>query len=197
MIHPDTELRLISKEMGFGIFATKPIPKGTVIWIQDAFDIVLTPDAVDRLPPLLKRIVDVYAYGQPNGNMVVAWDYGRYMNHSCEPSTVSVGSLCDIAAKDIKAGDELTGDYATMNLDHLTKCGCGAKTCRGAIKAADLKQIGPRIDSMAREAVALAKTVPQVLFDVANDADRKRVMAIASGKEACPSCMENLPPGVV
>ena len=32
MIHPDTELRFISPEIGFGVFATKLIPQGTITW---------------------------------------------------------------------------------------------------------------------------------------------------------------------
>ena len=38
MIHTDTELRFVSPEMGFGVFATKLIPRGTLTWVRDDLD---------------------------------------------------------------------------------------------------------------------------------------------------------------
>lgn len=35
MIHPDTEVRFINPEKGYGLVATKFIPKGTITWVQD------------------------------------------------------------------------------------------------------------------------------------------------------------------
>ena len=41
MIHPHTELRFINEQMGFGVFATQFIPKGTIIWALDELDQIL------------------------------------------------------------------------------------------------------------------------------------------------------------
>jgi len=35
MIHPDTEVRFINDEIGYGVVAKKLIPKGTITWVQD------------------------------------------------------------------------------------------------------------------------------------------------------------------
>ena len=43
MIHPDTELRFVSKEVGYGVFATNLLPKGTILFARDKLDLVLTP----------------------------------------------------------------------------------------------------------------------------------------------------------
>jgi hypothetical protein len=40
LIHPDSELRFINPVMGYGLFATKTIPKGTVTWVGDPLDLV-------------------------------------------------------------------------------------------------------------------------------------------------------------
>ena len=32
MIHPSTELRFINDEIGYGVVATRFIPKGTIVW---------------------------------------------------------------------------------------------------------------------------------------------------------------------
>lgn len=38
MIHPDTEIKFIDKEIGPGLVAKKLIPKGTITWAMDEFD---------------------------------------------------------------------------------------------------------------------------------------------------------------
>lgn len=35
MIHPDTELRFINPEIGYGVFATQFIPRGTITWVRE------------------------------------------------------------------------------------------------------------------------------------------------------------------
>ena len=39
MLHPDTELRVVSADIGFGVFATALIPKGTIVYIKDPLEI--------------------------------------------------------------------------------------------------------------------------------------------------------------
>ena len=43
-----------------------------------------------------------------NGSMVVCWDHARFMNHSCDPTSIGVGSGFEIARHDVRRGDELT-----------------------------------------------------------------------------------------
>ncbi len=38
MMHPHSELRFINESIGYGVFATKFIPKGTITWILDELD---------------------------------------------------------------------------------------------------------------------------------------------------------------
>ena len=38
MIHPDTELRHVNEKIGYGVFATKPIHKGTISWVCGNLD---------------------------------------------------------------------------------------------------------------------------------------------------------------
>ena len=44
MLHPNTEVRRIDSEIGFGVFASGFIPKGTVTWGRDELEIAVTPD---------------------------------------------------------------------------------------------------------------------------------------------------------
>ena len=51
MIHPDTELRFINREIGFGVVATRLIRRGTIIWVRDELDQVLPPPSWPDSPP--------------------------------------------------------------------------------------------------------------------------------------------------
>lgn len=57
--------------------------------------------------------------------------------HSCDPNMAcDMSTLTFTARRDIKAGEFLTMDYETTE-DELFRsftCGCGAETCRGAIR---------------------------------------------------------------
>jgi hypothetical protein len=44
MIHPNTELRFISPEVGYGVVAREFIPKGTITWVLDELDREFTPE---------------------------------------------------------------------------------------------------------------------------------------------------------
>src|SRR4051812_43573751 len=60
MIHPDTELRFISPEKGYGVVATKLIPKGAITWAFDALDHKYTDAQVARMEPPYQAILDKY-----------------------------------------------------------------------------------------------------------------------------------------
>ncbi len=74
-------------------------------------------------------------------NLEPAWPF-RLLNHSCEPNCElmlwkyrqvkgkKIRRLWVSAIRDIKAGEELTIDYA-WPADAAVRCLCGASTCRG------------------------------------------------------------------
>jgi hypothetical protein len=51
MIHPDTELQFINDKIGYGVVATKLIPKGTITWALDKLDRIFSPEEVRKLDP--------------------------------------------------------------------------------------------------------------------------------------------------
>lgn len=67
--------------------------------------------------------------------------YGPFMNHACEPNCGFrillaprvVATL--VAIRDIRAGEELSFDYATIARDDPWRmaCSCGSPRCRGTI----------------------------------------------------------------
>lgn len=61
----------------------------------------------------------------------------QYLNHSCEPNVGVLGFFDFVAMRDIKAGEELTTDYAMQDDSNWLvpggKCLCEAQNCRGVI----------------------------------------------------------------
>lgn len=195
MIHPATELRFISEEVGYGVFATQRIPRGTLVWVLDAFDRVLTPDEVRELPPVLRSVAEKYSYVTAEGMFVFCWDFGRYMNHSCAPASSGVGEAFEIAIRDIEPGDELTCEYGTLNLIEPLACTCGATTCRGVISGDDVDRLYEQWDEEARTSFRLGLKLPQPLLPYVKIGPRDQPLldALLTGSEVeVPSVREYL-----
>jgi hypothetical protein len=184
MLHPDTELRFISPEIGLGPIATRFIPRGTIAWVLDRFDIILTPDELAALPPPYARIADRYSYLDPSGNSILCWDNGRYMNHHCEPAVRGVTPQFQITVRDVHPGEELTCEYAECNITSLN-CRCGSKLCRGNITATDLVKYADAWDIEVRAALAESRRVAQPLVEYL--VEPESVREIIEGRVKPPS----------
>ena len=46
MIHPKTELRFVNDDIGYGVFATEFIPKGTILYVKDELEIKVSKNKV-------------------------------------------------------------------------------------------------------------------------------------------------------
>jgi SET domain-containing protein len=61
-----------------------------------------------------------------------------FINHSCEPNVGFKGNIVLAAMRDVRAGDELTTDYALFDdSDVEMTCQCGTPSCRGTISGRD------------------------------------------------------------
>ncbi len=169
MVHPDTELRYASASTGRGVFATRPIPRGTITWALDALDQTFTPARVVALPAYARAVLDIYAYRDSAGRFVLCWDHARFFNHHCEANCLSVGYEFEMAVRDIDAGEELTDDYGTLNLTEPFACSCGSSECRRVLLPDDMVRCGDRWNALARDAFFQIPHVPQPLWDVVAD----------------------------
>ncbi|MGB5553671.1 MAG: SET domain-containing protein [Flavobacteriaceae bacterium] len=116
MIHPHTELRFISPEIGHGVVATKFIPAGTITWALDKLDREFTPEDVSNMDQLYQDILDFYTYRNNKGNFVLCWDNGRYVNHSFNSNCLTTAYDFEVAIRDIQPGEQLTDDYGYLNI---------------------------------------------------------------------------------
>jgi len=104
-----TEVRA-SKIQGVGLFATKPIRKGTVIWeYTEGFDQQFTLKQFERFPKRLQAFIDRYAF-EDGKYLILCVDNARFFNHSKQANTYSVGEVT-VAKRNIRKGEELTSNY--------------------------------------------------------------------------------------
>ncbi|HWA04836.1 MAG TPA: SET domain-containing protein-lysine N-methyltransferase [Rhizomicrobium sp.] len=67
------------------------------------------------------------------------------LNHSCDANAWLDGDVVLVARRDIEAGEEITLDQGTWNIDEdeyvwdQDGCSCGAPVCRGVLTANDWK----------------------------------------------------------
>ncbi len=192
MIHPHTELRSAGEGVGYGLFATRLIPKGTITWVQDALDIVLTPAQVSELGDGHRAILDRYAFVDAEGLSILCWDFGRFLNHSCSPNCLCFGDLVDVAGRDILPGEQLTCDYGLLNGEETFTCLCGAPGCLGRADRQAFECRAPEVDRVVLTLLPLIAKLDQPLKPFLNPDHAARLAAILNGTEPVPSCLVNL-----
>ena len=186
-MHPATELRFLSPEIGYGVFAVERIPIGTITWTSDPLDQRLTPGQLDKLPPQCAEAVRKYGYVDSRGIYVLCWDHGRYVNHSCEPNCLSAGFQFEFAIRDIAEGEQLTDDYGLMNLPAPMRCRCGMKGCRQVIGKKEEYDIYTNLwDQLVGKAFPSIGSVDQPLWPLVGCA--AEIEAVLRGEREIPSC---------
>lgn len=120
-----------------GAFATRLIPRGTIVWVRDTLDRAIRPQELARMPDIQRDRTLHFGFFDRHGDLILAWDQTRYVNHDCEPSCISPGYEFELAVRDIRPGEQLTNDYATLNLTRGFECACGSAGCRGRFDPRD------------------------------------------------------------
>jgi hypothetical protein len=189
MIHPNTELRFINPKIGYGVVATRLIPRGTITWVRDDFDQAFTTAQVERMPPPYREIMDKYSFVDPLGDHVLCWDLARYVNHSCRPNCLCAGYDFEVAVRDIHPGEELTEDYGTLNLDADFYCSCDIEGCRRVIKPDDPVHFAAIWDATVAEVFPRINMVEQPLWPLVKE--KKEIEQVLSGEAHLASGLLN------
>lgn len=98
---------------GIGLFADQFIPKGTVTWeFEEKFDTTFLEEDIESLPDFAQKNFLKYAYYDFDLNKyVLCADDQRFINHSSDNFNILSKPRVDVAARDIKQGEELLCDY--------------------------------------------------------------------------------------
>jgi hypothetical protein len=170
MIHPHTEVRFINDAIGYGVFATQSIPKGTIIWTLCELDRLYNAEDIIKINPAHHPYLLEYSYVDTNGHLVFCWDHGRYVNHSCNPTNVDFGSAdVSIARRDILAGEQITCDYGVLNILADLECRCQQAQCRGFIYTDDLVRYSDSMRAELQKILPFMTKVDQPLYDFIRD----------------------------
>lgn len=172
MIHPDTELRFINEEVGYGVFATRFIPRGSITYVKDSLEISVSPAAYTKLSPEMQAAVEKYSYIDERGQRIVSWDFGKYVNHCCQCNTISTGYGFEIALRDIEPGEQITDEYGIFNLQYQMDLRCDQANCRCTIGPGDFDRYYPEWDEKIKAVLPGLRKVAQPLFPFVNETTR-------------------------
>ncbi len=189
MMHPHTELRFINESIGYGVFATKLIPKGTITWVLDELDQKFDESYVFSLDPLLQERLIKYCYRDNEGKYILCWDIARYVNHSFNSSCIATPYKFEVAARDIYPGEELTDDYGYFNLDRPFYCFPEPGCSRTRVMPNDILRYYKEWDQKAADAMRYFNRVEQPLKHLIEHKFIDKVNAIALGKERMDSIL--------
>jgi len=164
MIHPDTELRFINDEIGYGVFARKFIPEGTIVYVKDSLEMEISPTDYLLHTPEMQQMIEKYSYIDERGYRIVSWDFAKYVNHCCNCNTISTGYGFEIAIKDIQAGEQITDEYGIFNLEKEIVLSCGEKNCRKVVKPDDFELYYREWDRKIQQSIRKLFDVEQPLL---------------------------------
>ena len=126
---------------GRGLFATVPIAAGEIVTVKGGH--LIDKATLDRLSHVvrdsdLQVMDDLYLAPVEEAEFEGVM---MFLNHSCEPNVGVRGQIVFVAMRDIRAGEELTVDYAMVDHDAGTMaCRCGAACCRGVVTGQDWRR---------------------------------------------------------
>ena len=189
MIHPHTELRYIDNTIGFGVFANRPIPRGTIIWVRDPLDRELTPQELGILHPELLERASKYCYRNHRGHYILCWDHTRYVNHSFTPNCITTPYHLELAVRDIAEGEQLTNDYGTLNIVEPFEA-FDEGHHRIVVYPDDLEKYHAEWDARLADAFPFLKNVEQPLCFLIPDGTWQACLRIADGTEPMRSIFD-------
>lgn len=188
MIHPKTELKFISREIGYGVIATEFIPAGTITWVLDKLDRAFELEEVKKLDALYQGILDTYCFRNNKGQMVLCWDNARFVNHSFNSNCITTAYDYEIAIRDIQPGEQLTDDYGYLNISEPFR-GVDEGTKRKTVYPDDLLRYHEVWD---KKLIAAFKHLPeceQPLRSLISDDVWEKSMNIARGRQEMDSIL--------
>lgn len=190
MLHPHTELRFVSPQIGYGIFATALIPKGTITWVKDELDRIIPKEELAQMSQANLENLMKYSYRDPKGDYVFCWDLTRYVNHSYNPNSMLTSLGFEVAINDIKPGDEITNDYGTFNIIEAFECASGPTHERDMVSPDDLVRYHKTWDEQIAAVFHYISEVNQPLGKFLTNEQNQKITNIKNGSPI-PSVLEN------
>jgi uncharacterized protein len=193
MLHPKTEVKFISHEVGYGVVATDFIPAGTITWALDAFDQVFSQKDFEKMDHAHQHIIETYSFRNRNGNYVLCWDNGRFQNHSFKSNCLTTAYDFEIAIRDINIGDQLTDDYGYLNIERPFR-GIDEGTKRKIVYPDDLLRHHTVWDKKIKKVFHKIAVSPQPLGELLTEVTWEKINLIINKNKEMDSILENYYP---
>ncbi len=134
------------------------------------------------LPAACSANLDRYTWPDGAGNRILSWDLARFVNHSCDPNCLAGPLGCELAIRDIEAGEELTNDYANLGMqpDEGFPCLCGSPHCRGFISGSVEPELQGVWAARVAAAVVHVPRVPQPLWTLLGNELQEHLQAVGA-----------------
>ncbi|KAB1442866.1 SET domain-containing protein-lysine N-methyltransferase [Pseudodesulfovibrio senegalensis] len=176
MMHPNTELRAVNPTVGYGFFATKFIPYGTIVHVNNQSAAKPADAAVMRSHESNLR---------PLGG-----ETAPYVSRGCNFNTISTSYGFEIAVRNIDSGEELRDATALFGLAPSTQgaCACSCSTQ----KPYNIESLCEQWDQTTMRALEKMPDVHQPLMEYMDNTTRKRLRAYLCGEEPYPSIASRL-----
>jgi uncharacterized protein len=128
-----------SRIHGRGLFAMTDIAKNEIVAVKGGH--IISREELREITPRLGPVeiqIDDHLFIAPvteeerESSML-------YSNHSCDANIGMRGEITFVAMRDIRAGEELTHDWAMTDDDddYAVECKCGATNCRKILTGKD------------------------------------------------------------
>ncbi|MCB0569119.1 MAG: SET domain-containing protein [Phaeodactylibacter sp.] len=177
MIHPHTRIQFINEDMGYGVFATQFIPRGTITYVKDSLELEVFPEAYQAYSPEMQEVIEKYSYIDERGVRIISWDFAKYVNHCCNCNTMSTGYGFEMAIRDIHPGEEITDEYGIFNIPEEMGLFCKHENCRLKVQPDDFDRYYPKWDEQLKAALAFFSGVEQPLFPLLDLSTQAEVRA--------------------
>ena len=110
-----------------GLFAVRDFRAGEIV-LRWNLSLLIPKDELILFPEDERK----YTHPFDADRILIVQPPERYVNHSCDNNT-EVRDFCDVAIKNIAAGEEITSDYSADESGSKFNCTCGAENCRGRV----------------------------------------------------------------
>lgn len=137
MLHPALVASGDDSIHGVCLVTTQPIREGEAVWELD--EPTYTWKEIESWPRERRQAFDWYGFQCGVDQYSLPEGLSREMNHCCDPNTSWSNATTLVALRDIAAGEEITYDYSTSDIDNVfeMECRCGSPRCRGTVTNRD------------------------------------------------------------
>ena len=125
-----------------------------------------------------------------NGNFVLCWDNGRFVNHSFNSNCLTTAYDFEIAIRDIHPGEELTDDYGYLNISEPFR-GINEGTKRKVVYPDDLLKYYKVWDKKLLKEFGNIPKLSQPLRELVSEDTWNEVLAVAENKKEMISILNN------